>query len=262
MPKLSICCPTIRPNNIEDLYNSIVDNFHEDFELILCGPNAPEKSLPNNVVFIQDYGSPNRAQSIAIANAKGQIITTMADDGVYLNKSISRAVIKLESWEKTHGNSNQHIVSCKYVEGNMPWWMMTIETGLLGYSLDTTYLPGTKHLPSYWIHFNCFYIYKDYFDRLGGFDNEYETTCVATADFAVRAQMDRCTVELMDEPCFVVSHQPNTSGDHGPVHKAMAEGDMPLLNRTYNNVNSLSSKDIVNLNNWEGAPDKWQRRFN
>ena len=261
MVKLSVCCPTIRPDNIENLYNSIVNNFHQDFELILCGPKEPSISLPSNIVFIQDYGSPNRAQSIAAHHATGQIITTMADDATYLSKSISRAVIKLENWERTHGNSYKHVVSCKYVEGNMPWWMMTIEEGLLGYSLATTYLPNNNiHIPSYWIHFNCFYMYRDYFNELGGFDCAYETTCVASADLAVRAQNNGCTTELMDEPTFVVSHQPNLSGDHGPIHLAMSEHDMPLLHKAYGD--GITTNSTIKSENWKEAPEKWLRRFN
>ena len=259
MVKLSICCPTIRPDNIKNLYNSIVNNFHQDFELILCGPKEPSISLPDNIVFIQDYGSPNRAQSIAAHHATGQIITTMADDGIYLSKSISRAVIKLENWERTHGNSYKHVVSYKYVEGNMPWWMMTIETGLLGYSLATTYLPDMAHIPNHWIHFNGFYMYRDYFNELGGFDCAYETPCVASADLAVRAQNNGCTTELMDEPATVASHQPNLTGDHGPIHLAMSENDLPLIKHTYGNEGVI--QDIIEPDSWRKVPEKWQRRF-
>ena len=273
MINLSFCVPTLRPDNIAELYNSIVMNIPDvtgrNFELILCGPNKPVNQyqiedkivdLPPNTTFIQDYGSPVRALSIACEAAQGKYITTIADDAQYLSKSIIRAIIKLEKWEETHGNSYKHVVVGKYVEGNMPWWMMTIETGLLGYSLNTGYAK-CSFIPDDWIGFNSFYMHKEYFNELGGFDNQFEVTCVASADLAARAQRDGCTTELMDEPTFVVSHQPNMTGDHGPVHKAQGEHDIPLYSNIYNNDECLN-RIKVKEHNWKDAPEKWERRFN
>ena len=259
-PDLSICCPFIRPHLIPNLYDSIRANFHRSFELILCGPNPPSTEILNkpDIKYIQDYGHSVRACSIAASHATGKYMSMMADDATFLSKSISRSIIKLEKWGETHDNY-KHVVTGKYVEGNMDWWLMTIETGTRGYTINTSYT-NCKYIPDEWIIFNIFYMHTDYFRELGGYDCQFEQMGVALTDLAARAQRDGCTTELMDEPTFVLSHQPGTTGDHAPVHYSQIQHDIPLFENIYNSPESINRINIP-LDNWKNADTVWRPRF-
>ena len=80
---LSIVCSGYRSENFEKLYDSIEKSFSGEWELIICGPNAPTFEA-ENFLFIQDYGSPARCCQRALLMAKGDYVSFAWDDGVYL----------------------------------------------------------------------------------------------------------------------------------------------------------------------------------
>lgn len=73
---ISIIVPGIRVEKWLSLYNS-VRSCSLSFEFIFCGPTPPVSEVfrLSNVKFIQDFGSPNRAQQIAATKATGKYIT-------------------------------------------------------------------------------------------------------------------------------------------------------------------------------------------
>lgn len=259
-PTLSVCVPSFRSDKIYNLYSSIVENFHENFELIVCGPYKPDfkPTVDKNLVFIKDYGSPARCCNIATSIARGKYITFIADDATYLNKSISRAIIKLRKREEIYKDSYKHVIVVKYVEGNMDWWRMTLESGLQGYSLNTAY-PKCLYISDNWLHFNVVYMNREFFIDMGGYDSFiFETPHFAAADLAIRSQRSGCTTELMDEPTLVVSHEPGETGNHGPIYHAHMSDHEKYI-KLHNNPNYLLRQKI-DINNWKNSPEIWKRR--
>lgn len=258
-PNLSICVPSFHPEKIPNLFRSINDNFHLSFELIVCGPKFDTESFGNDnrIICIKDYGSPARCCNIAAERATGKYITFIADDATYLNMSIARAVIKMDKWAEKD-NRNNHIVVCKYVEGNIPWWQMTLEWGSQGYTISSAY-GKCVFIPDDWWHFNCVYYHTDYFKEMGGYDSSlFETPHWSSTDLAVRCQKNKCTIELMDEACFVVTHNPGNQGTHKAICDAH-NADEHIFKAIYNDAFQCTRSQIP-LDNWKNSPQKWIRR--
>lgn len=266
---LSICVPSYHPEKIPQLLFSISKNYHKNFELIICGPNVSNKienfshlhldnsydNINDRLIYIQDFGSPARCCNIAAERATGKYITFIADDATYLNMSIARAIIKMDKWAE-----KDHVVICKYVEGNMPWWMMTLEWGQPGYTIQSAY-GRYKYIHPDWWHFNSAYYHTSYFKEMGGYDSAmFETPHWASTDLAARCQKNGCTLELMDEPCFVVTHNPNNQGTHEAICQAH-NTDEQVFKAIYDHTetsNLILRK--VPFDNWKNASEKWIRR--
>ena len=51
-----------------------------------------------------------------------------------------------------------------------------------------------------------------------------------------------------------------TQGDHGPIHNAEFEHEIPLFDVMYSVPDILSRRDVP-YDNWQQAPAVWKRRF-
>ena len=253
--KLSIIVPSIRPENLEKLYWSIVESTKEEFELILIGPYQPPGKLYGrvNVHWIQSWRSPNAAQQQGLLEATGEYITFATDDGVFLPGALDESFENLQ-WCNTHDiPTGKEIVVGKYLEGDSPNPDMT-KDDYYRFKYHKAYrLPA---VPPDGLIFNCGIISRDFLIELGGWDCSFEATTCAHADLGTRAKMAGADMILNPNPLFKCSHQPGKSGDHGPVHEAMKR-DL----KTFKNMYSKPRQIKIDINNWKSTEEKWSRRF-
>lgn len=241
---LSIILPSIRPHNLEKLYNSIRCR---DFELVIVSPyDLPENLKQHkNIKYVRDWGSPARAQQIGAVVSEGDIITWMADDAVYIRE--------LDSLVDDLRTKHEKTVFCyKYSEGGSLIYHDEC------YKLKNVY-PDYKRIPyvkdNWWI-FNVSFMHRSFFDELGGWDCEYEATSPAHTDLALRAQVDGAEAFMFNMSILECTHMMTTTGDHAPIHYAHTQHDEEL----YCTKNQNPTVRIA-LDNWKRAPKVWARRF-
>ena len=242
--KLSVIVPSIRPQNLLKLYNSIDI---EDFEMIVIGPEIPMTATEcsGKIKVITSHRRPNAAQQQGLLQATGDYITFAADDGIFLPGALDYAMSMAE--ERT-------IVVGKYLEGNEPHLDMEKED-YYRFKYHKAY--RINGVPQNGVIFNCGIISRNLICELGGWDCQFEATTMAHADLGIRAKKRGAEMVLMDQPMFKCSHQPGKSGDHKPIHEAMKR-DIKTFSKIYASPND---RQVINIDNWKNTEEKWRRRF-
>ena len=259
---ISVCLAAIRKDNWETLYNSVVQSVGDySFELIFCGPYAyPPAALKNldNVRCIRDFGPPTRAQQRSMSIATGRYITWAADDGWFLEQSLSECIKELDD-----NLLEKKCIVGRYIEG---------EQDGLG-EKDMYYI--NKHrdirsplIPDHFLIFNCVVLPTQYFKDLGGFDCRFEVCPLAFVDFGARAQFDGIQISFKNA-IFQCTHSPGHTGDHGPVHDAQQGHDCDIYKQIWNTPAPNEVQDIhgnvarikIDFDNWLQVPEVWIRRF-
>lgn len=247
--KISIIVAGIRNNNWFNLIQSIGEATQEIFEVIFVGPFNPPEELSNlsNIHYYKDFGSPNRCQQIGVCLASGQFLGWMADDCLFEKNTLQNVINTLNKGQE------KSVVVTKYTEGNC-----IIQSNDY-YKMGNAY-PKSEYIPHNWWIFNSAFFYRTYFEKLGGWDCQFEGTCLAHADLAVRTQRDEASVIMLDESICQCGHMPTTNGDHAPMHYAQLINDEPLFQRLYQDKECLNRK-YVSMDNWKQSPNIWKKRF-
>ena len=252
MLKLSILCPSIRIEKIPKLYDSICNSFHDSFELIIVGPYQPIH-LPVNVKFIQDWGSPVRAQQIALCHTEGEYISLAVDDGLFIKDAL----------EKVFEQGVDDPISLKYIEGNdtidfnhrSSIWMDNPSYYRLDYHLQA-FKPYT---PSDTVLFNFGIVSREIVFNMGGWDCQFESIALSQLDFAIRLNFAGYKVKLSHDVCLKCDWEPGDQGLHKPVHDAFMS-DSNLYTKIYSDA-SCWDRINIDINNWKNSPERWVRRF-
>lgn len=250
---LSVLVPGIRTGNWKRLYDSVEKSFSGNWEIIFIGPYDLPEELKNkeNVVYVQSWRSPIACQQQALCMARGETISWAADDGFYLPNSLNIAHKLLINEPYTT------IVTAKYMEGENPIGMDD-ESYYVLYNHASMKLP---FIPKNAYMLNCGLIPRILLVELGGWDSSAFQTCpMAYSDFAIRAYRHGCKFILQKEIMFSCSHEPGTTGTHGPIHYAQTEHDEPLFRGIYSHESCLI-REKIRLENWEDTELKWNRRF-
>jgi hypothetical protein len=242
---LSIVIPSIRTEGWETLLDDISAACTKyTHEVIFVGPEAHECiKYRDNVKYVKDLGSPNRAQQIGLTLCEGKYVTWLVDDyetgPFHLDEFID--VLECETSTKTVVIGNYNEAGTVAVEN---------------FSIKHCYASGSFINPA-WVIFNVAFMNRKYIEWLGGFDCAYQVTCLGHTDLAVRAQADGCKVINTGLNIGSLKHMPNITGDHGPVHYAQVEEDQPRFRaNTEREVNTR-----VNMDNWKWSSPIWKRRF-
>ena len=246
--KISIVCPGIRNNKWAKVVNSFKECVDIQFEFIFIGPYKLPSELENkkNIKYVRDFGHPNRCQQIGATLAKYPIFTLIADDGIFLPAFQHSLDLFIELYQE----NKKSIVSLKYGEGGN---YMTTDSYYYMYNA----YPFINNMPKDMYILNGAILSTDYFHKLGGWDCQFETTCMGHADFAMRAYSDKASVVLDQHIVIDCEHMPGTTGDHAPIHYAQIEHDIPL----FKNIYSQTNRPIVHMDNWKQASACWYRRF-
>lgn len=260
--KLSVIVPSIRPEGILNLYNSI--DYNGDWELIAIGPICPMSA--DRFEFIKSFRSPNSAQQQGLLKADGDYICMAADDGIFLPGALDKAIKLIEILElfgvidkelerilEEIPKDKNYIVVGKYLEGDTPHPdMMKKDYYKFGYHKSYR----LKGVPQDNLIFNCGIISRKFMLELGGWDCSFEATTCAHADLGIRASQASANMILMDKPLFKCSHQPGNTGDHRPIHNAMKR-DLKTFEKLY----SKPRQTRIELDNWKNTPEVWSERF-
>jgi hypothetical protein len=110
-PKISLIASASRPENWQELYETIGEN-DTAFELIFVGPNAPKGKLPDNFIFIKSNVKPAQCWEIAARRASGELLMYVADDIMFMTENPIDKVYQLYT-EKAREN-DKVIVSLNY----------------------------------------------------------------------------------------------------------------------------------------------------
>lgn len=251
---LSIIVPTIRTDKWRQLYDSICGSTNHYFELILIGPvYSSELSQYSNVRFIQDFGSPVRAQQIGFCNATQKYIFGAADDCIFEPESLDKCIEVLESLD----DENTVIVG-KYSEGSPDLQNDDY------YKLNKAY-PPSKNILDDWVIFNCFMMRTSYLEFLGGFDCRLQIPAFGYADLAVRCQRHLWDMTYKGRvgPFPIrwfdgkILHCEHGQADHKPIEYTHVFEDAPFYTELQNNN---PDRIIIKMDNWKDAPAVWGKR--
>lgn len=252
--RLSVLLPSIRTENVQEVYDSIAASFNGKFELIIVGVNKfnkpfPLKSIDRGIwTFIPSYRSPNSAQQIALIKSRYEMISFCSDDGIFLPGALDEAFRLLDK------DNYKSIVVGKYLEGDNPHPDMAKED-YYRFKYHKTY--QLKGVPQDGLIFNCGIISRQFLLQLGGWDCQFEATTMAHADLGIRAMKAGANMILMEKPMFKCSHQPGKTGDHAPIHEAMKR-DIKRFQELHKSPNKETS---VSLGTWEKTSEVWKERF-
>jgi glycosyltransferase involved in cell wall biosynthesis len=255
-PEISIIMGAIRRERWDRVYDSILKSTRRSFELIIVGPYPLTEYLQEkkNVKYAKDFGSPMRAFNIAAELAEGRLITWHADDGLFLDNSLDMAIDLLYEM----GVDEKNVVVAKYFEGE--GYSGTDAHPDSYYKLCNAY-PRSQYIPTDWWIFNIAIMYRSFFEKLGGFDCQFQSPCIGDADLGIRAQRAGAIVKMAPAPLMTCDHMPDPNkSDHGPIVAAQLQEDEPL----YKNIYScpLDNKPIcIDVSNWKNSSTVWRKRF-
>lgn len=277
--QLSCLVPGIRPQNWLRLYNSIKEAFAYSFEVIFVGPfPLPEELIgKENITYIPEWGSPIRAQQIALLAAQGVFTTWAADDGFFLpgaltvafnkffngsfesDEHLKRDLAKIFDFENTGIAFNyKKLVMGKYQEGPRLNDGMEKDWYYILSNHDSMKIPGVR---AGFYMLNVGLVPTILLREVGGWDaRNFEVCPMAYNDMALRLQNYGVEFIIQDEMMFSCSHLPGHMGDHGPIHDAQVYHDEPLFGDIYRDPQS-ATRIFIELDNWKLAPERWQRRF-
>lgn len=249
--KLSVLVPSIRPQNLKKLYDSIVTSCSYPFEMIVVGPyNLPEElSGYENIVSIQSFRSPLAAQQQALCIAKGEMVTYAADDGYFLPGVLDK------SFELLSGKNYKSLITGKYQEGSRVNDNMEKDEY---YILNNHVQSSGFFIPPYTYMLNVAVISRKLLLEVGGWDCQFQSCPIGYNDLAIRLKKYSCEIIMQEGIMFECSHLPGIQGDHFAVHISQTCDDEPLFKEMY-------SKDWVRvavyLENWKWTSERWKVRF-
>jgi hypothetical protein len=217
-PLLSIIIPSIRPQNIDRICGLIKAHTFCPYHIVVCGPIKPETNYP--ITFIEDFGSPVRAQCHAMEEARGKVITWLADNLLELTSA----------WDymTCHGNlmpivENEKLVrTAKYFESRNP----TSQPEEY-YKINSALKP-CPHISNDAYLFNMGFMSREFYCKLGGWDCDFETTFFSHTDLAIRAYLAGAEVTFQYDELAYFDHEPGTTGTHAPIDAAHNNHDYPL----------------------------------
>jgi len=252
---LSIIVPGIRPYNWQRLYESVLNSTNKTWEMIFVGPYSPPDYFNdlNNILYIEDWGSPIRAQQIGLTHCKGEWISWMADDGVFLPNGLTLCFEQISLIKDKY----KEIIMCKYHEGDKynPE-MLDNKYYTMGYHPATS----SRYMPPHYFILMEGIIYRDLLLDMGGWDCQFEACPMSYADLGFRLQNSGVRFHIPNDFIVSVGHMPGVSGDHGPIYYAQTFHDEPLYHSIFDNQTCLQ-RNKIDINNWINTPNKWTRRF-
>jgi len=251
-PEISIILPSIRKENLDKFYDSILSSTKRQFELIVCGPYSLTDKLQNqnNVKYIKDMGSSTRCYNIASLLAEGRYITCAGDDVLYLPGALDKVIDNLNEM----GDDYKNVVTAKYLEG--PNGTQKTFQSDLYYKINGAPCTQSKFISNDWWIFNIAVMYRSFFEELGGLDSEFQHIAMGLSDLAIRAQASSAKVKMVDVILYDCDHN---QSDHTYIEHAQVNYDEPLFQLRYRNPQWPMNNMKLDINNWKNAPSVWAR---
>jgi hypothetical protein len=241
--------PTIRTHLIEAWYASLEDscNRHE-FEAVLCGPFKPPASVlaKDNVTWIKSFASPTVCAQMALTKCSGDYVFHTVDDSLFFPNVISNELDEIE---------HDEIIAMRYREGQDHTG--SVLPSYYWYARNAYPRWGGVH-PDWGICVH-FMMDKGICIQYGGFDCKYDYLNHATHDLLFRIHNnENIEYRLSKQEISSASWQPNTTGDHSPIHNAQIFHDEPLFQKDWLQSNTRAE---ITLDNFESQTLLWTTRF-
>jgi len=258
---LSVILPTIHVDKIYGLIESFLSSYTGEWEFIIVTPykvpsNVISKWGNDRIKIIQDWGTPVRCQQRALLACSGEYVTRMVDDGLYHGGTLDVAMQKAK--EGT-------VVNLKFTESNDSIDLTHKDCQQLTMAKDEFYFLQYHNqtlMPYAPANFQVinFAIYpREILNGIGGWDCQFESIAIAELDLSIRLQFFGIKIDITEGLILSCGWTPGLDGDHAPLHHAFY-ADMEIYKRIYSDI-SYENRILVNLNNWENSPAKWNRRF-
>lgn len=243
-PHISIVIPSIRVNDLPEIYNSV--NINCPWEFIIVSPyDLPDFFKDKtNIKYVKDFGSPTRASCIGHSVATGDLIFESADDGIVISETLQKSIDIMDE----NKDNEKFVVVNKYLEGS------DIIQPDDYYKICNAYV-NSPYINLEWLIFNTVIIRKSYYDYLGGLDCIFKISCLAHADLAIRSQMDGCIVHFSRDPILKCRHGQN---DHEIISHFHLNESQPLLRYIYSQPDCVN-RIRIDLDNWKNSPEVWER---
>lgn len=255
IPTISFIIPSIRPEKLQAVYDSILTSWHGEFEIVVVSP----KDFPmlkvhprGSFQYIQDFGCPSRAMQIGWINAKADWLFFLTDDCIMDSDAVNKA------WRILckHDFDYKTVIVTPFTESdNWSKWMLTpcYYHAWWHANLRSFNIPfWTK------IYMNGL-ISKQLMQETGGFDCKFESTAWSYNDWSVRSQFYGANFIIQKERSNHCFWQPKSTGDHGPVENACMLHDEPLFRGIYC-AKKFVRKPVIPVDNWRYVAAKWPRR--
>lgn len=255
---ISILIPGIRTNLWKKVYDSIALSFSGSWEVIFVGPTYPDNlaEMPN-AKFLQSFASPLVCRQQALIYASGTWLCWAADDVWFCEGALDKAFASLQ------GKDYKTFVAGKYAEGidknptniemvnNEAYWTLNHH----GFLQNTM-----KVFPKDYFLINTGLVSHELMIEIGGFDCQFEACAMGCCDISLRLQIHGAKGILQKDPIFHSSHLVGQEGDHGPIHDAQINHDMPLFVQLWEGK-EYSHRVCIDINNHLRQPERWERRF-
>ena len=96
---------------------------------------------------------------------------------------------------------------------------------------------------------------------LGGVDTCFEYVNHGAHDLMFRAQGNGSIIYPSNTEGLNCSHQPERTGDHGPIHDAQVNHDEAVFVNLYKNPRITYERRCLDYDGWKKCPSVWNRRF-
>ena len=254
---ISFVIPSIRPEKLQGVYDSLLASWHGNFEVVVVSPKeqVPLKLNPRgSIQWIVDFGCPSRAMQIGWINSKAGWIFNATDDCEFFSDAINKA------WKTLHKHEFDYktIITTPFTESDR-WskWMLTPfyyhawwHANLRSFNIPFHYKLVMNGLIS-----------KQLMQETGGWNCMFESTAWAFNEFSIRAQALGARIIIQNERSNHCVWSPGATGDHGPVSDACTLHDELLFYGIYHAKNSERSRNKpISVDNWRYVAAKWPRR--
>lgn len=248
-PDVSILIPSIRTNRWPALLESIEKAGPSiTWEVVFIGPFKDDVILakyPDKVKHVLEHGSPSRAIQRGMLFLESDLVFLTVDDCTLFPDSLDISVSQYHS-----ECSYDDVLLMRYKEGSYIYTPGDYRAG----HHDALRIPNVD---GNWMIAPQFIMDKNKFIQLGGFDCVYEYNNEAVHDFMFRLQKLGGKVVASSTHCCEATHYPDTTADHAPIHNAQLGHDYPIFRDRY----ARGDFPEVKYDNWQDAPEVWQRRF-
>ena len=204
MVDLSIIIPTVRTERWRDIILAIEKSAAPySWEILFVGPyyNSCIEGY-TNIKYIRDFGNPNRCQQIGLLLSEGKFITWLVDDYNEGPNNISKFL------DIIYNTDEETIVVGNYDENGT--------VAVNDFSITRCYGGGQYVNPS-WVIFNVAFLHTSFLEKIGGFDCNFNVTCIGHTDVAVRCQHHGCKVINGNMKIGGLVWLADTTGDHAPI---------------------------------------------
>lgn len=271
-PKLTIICPAIRSSKWQAVYHSIVESFTGSFELILITEADVPKEISSkeNVNIIYSQKSPMAKQQQGLCEAKGEFITVVSDDSLWLPGTLDQVFAHIKSLE---GFDYKTVCVMKYLEGpefNFPeqhikempedmkfktnYDFMRADKYYFSDTHDSSKMPG---IPYHSPILSVALMSRELLLQVGGWDAvNFSSQAMGNVDLSARLMYHGCKFFIHDLVVSTCGYMDEATGDHGPIHFCQLLEDEPLLKKMFDV--SREDRVFLSLDNWKHSDRIWK----